>query len=629
MSGGPAGSTTTSAAALRGPATSTALDELARLEGLVHAAGRTDLVDRLQEVRRRIEGDAVPVAVLGEFKQGKSTLVNALLRTDVCPVDPDVGTAIPTVLRFGAPARALGHPVGPASAEPVELDVRGLADAVTERQRGAGRRWSSVEVFLDRTLLSGGLTLIDTPGLGGLESEHGAAALGILPLAQAALFVTDASQELTAPELAYLAQIALRCPSVLCVVTKTDLHVDWRAVVELDRAHLAQAGLQVPVVAVSSFLRMHAAARRDAALHDRSGFPALLEAVRAQVLRRADALAAESARADLLFVREQLRQQVAAEREVLRRPAASEQVVTSLTEAVSRARSLTADTATWQLVLGDGVQDLVADVEHDLRQRLLALVRAGEATLDASDPKLAWPDFEAWVRAEATRAAVANVQLLVERAEQLAREVSERFDLDVDVLDVDLPVPALALGRIAELRVDFERSPSRRLLGMLTAARVSYTGAVAGGAAGHLLGGFTVLGGAGLGIALAPLGAAMTAVFARKLIRDDRTRELELRRQQAKQEFRRYVDEVGFVLGKDSRDAVRRTQRTLRDEFTTRATLISRSATESLAAARRGAALPPERRAARVRQLDEQWERLDADVSAPVDGPAGEGERSA
>ena len=113
-----------------------------------------------------------------------------------------------------------------------------------------------------------------------------------------------------------------------------------------------------------------------------------------------------------------------------------------------------------------------------------------------------------------------------------------------------------------------------------------------------------------LGSALAPVGAAVTAVFARRLIRDDRTRELELRRQLAKQEHCRYVDEVGFVLGKDSRDAVRRTQRYLRDEFTARAQVVARSAAESLAAARRGAALPPERRPARAQQLEEQCGRL-------------------
>ena len=72
---------------------------------------------------------------------------------------------------------------------------------------------------------------------------------------------------------------------------------------------------------------MHAVARRDPALLASSGFPALFEALRSRVLRRADELAAASARGDLLFVREQLRQQVAVEREALRRPDGSGELV--------------------------------------------------------------------------------------------------------------------------------------------------------------------------------------------------------------------------------------------------------------------------------------------------------------
>ena len=57
----------------------------------------------------------------------------------------------------------------------------------------------------------------------------------------------------------------------------------------------------------------------------------------------------------------------------------------------------------------------------------------------------------------------------------------------------------------------------------------------------------------------------------RKLMRDERQRQLTYRRQQAKISCRRYLDEVAFVIGKDCRDALRRTRRELRDEFQARA----------------------------------------------------------
>ena len=72
------------------------------------------------------------------------------------------------------------------------------------------------------------------------------------------IFVTDASQELTGPEVAFLRQALERCPAAVCVVTKTDLYPAWRRIVELDRRHLANAGIDLPVIPVSSFLRLRA-----------------------------------------------------------------------------------------------------------------------------------------------------------------------------------------------------------------------------------------------------------------------------------------------------------------------------------------------------------------------------------
>ena len=106
-----------------------------------------------------------------------------------------------------------------------------------------------------------GLSFVDSPGVGGLESAEGSIVLGVLNLAEALIFVTDASQELTRAEITFLQTAQARCPKVVCVVTKTDLHAEWRRIVDLDRGHLADAGLDVPVVPVSSFLRMRAAAR--------------------------------------------------------------------------------------------------------------------------------------------------------------------------------------------------------------------------------------------------------------------------------------------------------------------------------------------------------------------------------
>src|SRR5687768_7084349 len=69
--------------------------------GLAGELGREDLAGRLRLAVARMTRPATVVCVVGEFKQGKSSLVNSLLGQDVCPVDDDLATAVITVVRHG------------------------------------------------------------------------------------------------------------------------------------------------------------------------------------------------------------------------------------------------------------------------------------------------------------------------------------------------------------------------------------------------------------------------------------------------------------------------------------------------------------------------------------------------
>src|SRR5687767_13044696 len=119
---------------------------------MAEQARRSDLVTRLEQLGARLTGTDVPIAVVGEFKQGKSTLINALLRTEVCPVDADVVTAVPTIVRYGAPPSAVAY-VGAEGETPARVAVPfdRLRDFVAGGPDGQPVR--TVEVRLDRRLL--------------------------------------------------------------------------------------------------------------------------------------------------------------------------------------------------------------------------------------------------------------------------------------------------------------------------------------------------------------------------------------------------------------------------------------------------------------------------------------------
>ena len=605
------------------PAVPPDADEFAREQQLVHQAmaglnqgrelavakDRADLAVTLDGARARLDQRSITVAVVGEFKRGKSTLVNALLQTAVCPVDADEVTVVPTIVRYGETPGATAYLEGSTEngeppTEPVPIDA--VAGWVSESGNPGNRRGlRSVEVRLPRRILRAGLCLIDTPGVGGLDSAHGIITLGALDQADGMLFVTDASQELTEPELDFLQQALRRCPRAACVLTKTDLYPEWRRIAQINEGHLRRAGLDLPVIAVSSFLRL--GARRDPTLSEESGYAALVDFLGRGVIRAANAQAAAAAARDVDFVAEQIGQQIEAEKSVLSEPGKADQVVARLASAQGRTAGLVSPTATWQQVLSDGVQDLVADIDHDLQGRLRTVLRDVEGIIDAGDPKDAWTDIEVWLRRHVVAAAVANYDTLAERTADLATDVSERFSLDAGgPVQLSVSAPPTDVSGVNLASVQSLSAPGGRFGPMLMATRSAmFVPMALFGVAGSLLG--TI----GIGsVVLAPFSLVLAAGIGQKIIRDERKRQIAHRRQQAKLAARRYVEEVGFIMNKESRDALRRTQRFLRDDFQLRAVSLHRSSTTALGAARQAMQMSAPQRSARVSQLRSEAEQL-------------------
>ena len=120
---------------------------------------RSDLDARLRQARARLLDEQVRVLVVGEFKQGKSLLVNGLVKAPVCPVHDDMATSVPTVVRHAdTPVAALvrlldpeGDDLSKRRIERVEVPIDKLAEHVSENGNPGNREgWSYAEVGLPR-----------------------------------------------------------------------------------------------------------------------------------------------------------------------------------------------------------------------------------------------------------------------------------------------------------------------------------------------------------------------------------------------------------------------------------------------------------------------------------------------
>lgn len=189
---------------------------------------RPSYAAQIGELRARLVEQQLQIAVLGQFKRGKSTLLNALLGMPVLPTGVVPLTAIPTFLRWGsAPSIEVTYlddrprdrlKVG----DPAEISA-GLFRLVTEEGNPHNRaKVARVDLSLPAAILAHGIVLIDTPGVGSTHRHNTDAALGVLPECDAAFFVLSVDPPVTAAELDYLDRVRPSVARLFFVLNKID-----------------------------------------------------------------------------------------------------------------------------------------------------------------------------------------------------------------------------------------------------------------------------------------------------------------------------------------------------------------------------------------------------------------------
>jgi len=583
------------------------LDVVDRTIGLAEASGRRDLGQRLVHTRRRLLDPTVRVLVVGEFKQGKSLLVNALIDAPVCPVDDDIATAVPTEVSYSkTPIATLVHGrdnVADAETTRVQVPIDKLARHVSEAGNPANRQGLlRAEVGVPRQILAGGLTLVDTTGVGGLSSVHTTSTLAALPTADAVLLVSDASQEYSEPEIDFLRQAMKLCPNIACVLTKIDLYPQWRRIAELDRVHLAGAKVEADLLPVSSTLRLHAMRTEDSQLDEESGFPALVRYL-LNAVAQADRLSRRSVAHDIFTVTDYLAVSLRTELQAQQNPESATALMAELEAAKSRAENLHHRTSRWQHTLSDGIADLNADIEFDLRDRLRQVIRNGEATLEQADPSAIWEQFTEWLTQQLAAATSDNFVWANQRAQLIAHQVAEHFAEDGGELlpELRLGDAATTLDAVPDLPAPHVDDP--KLFGkLLTGMRGSYGGVL-------MFGMMTTLAGMAL---INPISVAAGLLLGTKTLREDKQGRLKRQQAEAQMLLRRQVDDVIFHVGKECRDRLRQVQRLLRDHFSEVATELHRSLSESIRAAEKAANTEGSNRQQRISRLKAELAQIDA-----------------
>lgn len=568
---------------------------------IADANERGDLVERLARAKARITDPQIRVVVAGQLKQGKSLLLNSLLNAPVARVGDDESTVLPTVVSYGENTSARLIVARPDGAEPEAIEIE-MADIKTDLRRApqaGGREVLRVEVTATGPLLKNGLAFVDTPGVGGHGQPHLSATLGLLPDADAVLMCSDTSQEFTEPEMTFMRQAFGICPVSTIIATKTDLYPHWRAIVEANKAHLDRAGLSIPMIPASSLLRSHAIQLNDKELNAESNFPAIVKFLTEQVLSRQRDHIREQVVAEIRSAAEHLTLKVSTELASLNDADVRDRITEDLERRKEEAQEALQQTALWQQVLNDGIADLTADIDHDLRGRFRIIGQHIEKEIDNCDPTQHWAEIGTELENAIATAVGDNFVWAYQRATVLAEEVARTFTeagLDaVKMPQIDAREMGASLGEIKSL-ANLEAKPVGKARKVGIGMQGSYGGVLMFG----MLTSF-----AGLGM-FNPLSLGAGLLMGRSAYRENMDNRMMRVRNEAKLNTRRFIDDVSFVVNKESRDRLKGVQRQLRDHYRGIANQTTRSLNESLQATIAAAKLEENERNTRVKELERQ-----------------------
>lgn len=193
---------------------------LLRLADLAQELGSEPVAEEARDLAARVSEGRFYVACVGQFKRGKSTLLNALVGHAVVPTGFIPVTAVPTVIRFGDRLHAR---VRMKDGTWHDIGMSDLKEYVTEELNPENKKGvEGAEVFVPSALLASGMCFVDTPGLGSVFTGNTATTQAFIPHIDAALVVVGADPPIAGEELVLVEAVGKQVQDLILVINKAD-----------------------------------------------------------------------------------------------------------------------------------------------------------------------------------------------------------------------------------------------------------------------------------------------------------------------------------------------------------------------------------------------------------------------
>lgn len=210
------------------------MDNIARLKALyqgilplLQEVKKEETIKQIAQLFDRVASNSVTIMVCGEFKRGKSSIVNAIVGEHICPVDDCITTSSVSLIKYGAKPRVVRHFLN--------VDNKVVTESVNIESIEKFSKGSSIntdntillEIEIPNEKLKSGLAILDTPGIGGLDPRHLSLTTFALTKADCVFFVADAQEPISASELSFIKdKISPFGTNIKVILNKIDLLTD-------------------------------------------------------------------------------------------------------------------------------------------------------------------------------------------------------------------------------------------------------------------------------------------------------------------------------------------------------------------------------------------------------------------
>ena len=195
-------------------------EQLGSMQGALSSNGNAHLLRECGGLREKLAANQFNLVVMGQFKRGKSTLINALLGCELLPVAVVPLTSVVTIVRYGERVRSVVHF---RDGRHQEITAQDIAEFTTERgNSGNEKHVKHVEIEYPADFLCDGVRLIDTPGVGSVFVHNTNTAYEFLPQADAVLFLVAADPPISEAERQFLAEVREHAGKIFFVNNKID-----------------------------------------------------------------------------------------------------------------------------------------------------------------------------------------------------------------------------------------------------------------------------------------------------------------------------------------------------------------------------------------------------------------------